>query len=410
MPERSLAAGSASLSAMVRMLSLGRWFAAGVATVVALVAAGCASPGPPRPPSLRLPTVVGDLAARRVGDAVALDWTTPSRTTDGLDIKGAVTAEICREVRGAGLRLNQHSNCVVVKRASVKSGATEVMDTLPAALASGVPALVVYRVRLFNDNGRTAGPSAPAFAAAGAAPPAVEGLRAAATRAGIVLEWKAEAAAVPVDLDRTLLSAPAVKKAEKPASAPASGKAASSGLNEKAAHSLSFTSTEASEVRLQAANEGSDAGGTLDRTARKGETYRYTAQRVERAVVVGHALELRSDVSAPVTVTLLDVFPPATPVGLAAVPGNRSIDLSWEPVADDDLAGYVVYRQQASADGSAAGPFTRISAKPVVGPAYSDSTAIAGGRYVYRVTAVDAAGNESAPSASVEEMLPETQP
>ena len=48
-------------------------------------AAGCASPGPPQPPSLNLPEVVKDLTAERVGDVVQLHWTTPDMTTDRLD-------------------------------------------------------------------------------------------------------------------------------------------------------------------------------------------------------------------------------------------------------------------------------------------------------------------------------------
>lgn len=394
------------------MFSLGRWGAAGLATLVAVVAAGCASPGPPMPPSLHLPEVVSNLAAHRVGDAVALSWTTPLRTTDGLDIKGAVTAEICRETRRAGLRVNQHSDCTPVKRVSVRPGSTEAADMLPADLASGAPALLVYRVRLYNESGRTAGPSAAAFAAAGAAPPPVEQLRAAATRAGIMLSWKPEGAVFPVDLDRTLLSTAAVKKAavEKPAPAARNEKAAAAGTRQKAAPSLDLAPSAPAEVRLQAANQSADAGGTLDRSARKGETYRYTAQRVRSAVLAGHALELRSAVSAPVTVTLLDVFPPATPAGLAAVPGEHSIDLSWEPVSDNDFAGYIVYRQEASADGTATGSFVRMNAKPVAGPAFSDQSAVAGRGYIYRVTAIDATGNESAPSASVEETLPAPQP
>ena len=52
-------------------------------------------------------------------------------------------------------------------------------------------------------------------------------------------------------------------------------------------------------VRFDAGN--TDAGGTIDRTAQIGYTYRYTAQRVRRVSVVGNkptTLELRS---GPVT-------------------------------------------------------------------------------------------------------------
>ena len=107
-----------------------------------------------------------------------------------------------------------------------------------------------------------------------------------------------------------------------------------------------------------------------------------------------------------------DIFPPQTPSALEAVPGgataaDRSIDLSWTPDSDADLAGYFVYRQEVDSNDVVTGTVTRLNTTPVVGPAYRDQTALAGHRYAYRVTAVDTAGNESAPSADVQETLRE---
>jgi fibronectin type 3 domain-containing protein len=113
-----------------------------------------------------------------------------------------------------------------------------------------------------------------------------------------------------------------------------------------------------------------------------------------------------------VTVVMRDIFPPSAPSGLEAVPGgvsaaDRSIDLSWTPNSDADLAGYFVYRQDIDPHGAVTGTVTRLNTTPVVGPAYRDQTALAGRRYAYHVTAVDTAGNESAPSANVQETLRE---
>ena len=144
-----------------------------------------------------------------------------------------------------------------------------------------------------------------------------------------------------------------------------------------------------------------------------GESYRYTAQTSPaRSPSGGHNLELRSIASSPVTVVMRNIFPPHAPSGLEAVPGgataaDRSIDLSWTPNTDPDLAGYIVYRQEVDSKGVAAGTATRLNPTPVVGPAYRDQTAMAGRRYAYRVTAVDTAGNESAPSDAVQETLRE---
>jgi hypothetical protein len=107
-----------------------------------------------------------------------------------------------------------------------------------------------------------------------------------------------------------------------------------------------------------------------------------------------------------------DTFPPHAPTGLEAVPGgatvaDRSIDLSWTPNTDPDLVGYNVYRQDVDSRGVVAGTAARLNTTPVAGPAYRDQTAMTGRRYAYRITAVDSAGNESAPSADVQETLRE---
>ena len=150
----------------------------------------------------------------------------------------------------------------------------------------------------------------------------------------------------------------------------------------------------------------------MDRTAQPGETYSYTVQRIRRATLAGHALEMRSVPSSSITVFIRDTFPPAAPTGLAAIPAgtgpaNRSIDLSWEPDSDPGITGYIVYRQAVSTSGALTEKPTRLNPTPIVGPAFSDHTAIPGQRYAYYVTAIDTFGNQSAPSSKTEEILTE---
>ncbi len=165
-------------------------------------------------------------------------------------------------------------------------------------------------------------------------------------------------------------------------------------------------------MKLRTPPELADAGGTIDHTAQMGESYRYTAQRVRTVLLGGHRLELRSFVSGPVTVAVRNLFPPHAPAGLEAAPGGAtagegSIDLSWTPNTERDLAGYIVYRQEIDAKGVAAGTATRLNPTPVAGPAYRDQTAEAGRRYAYFITAINTAGIESAPSEAVQETLRE---
>ncbi len=110
----------------------------------------------------------------------------------------------------------------------------------------------------------------------------------------------------------------------------------------------------------------------------------------------------------PFAVEALDIFPPAIPTGLAAVATagdagmETSIDLSWQPVTDPDLAGYAVYRSESG------GAWRRISpAQPIVPPAYHDAQVQPGHTYSYAVSAIDQGGHESARSAETEETVPQ---
>jgi hypothetical protein len=388
------------------------------APLIAFVS-GCASPGPAQPPSLNLPEAVKDLTAERVGGEVRLHWSTPEKTTDHFAVKGSMTAELCRITVSAA----PSPVCTPVKRMPVQPGVTKAVDTLPPALTTDPPALLAYRVQILNSHSHSAGPSPEAFAAAGTGPSPVEQLRATPTRDGAMLEWQLKDTNAVVELDRLPVAPdgtvvePAPPKAAKSSSKLTIKNQADKPKPQKPPTAsppkpLQMTPPTPTEVKLRTPVQATDPGGTIDHTAQMDETYRYTAQRVRSVTLNGHTLELRSFASPSVTVVMRNTFPPHAPSGLEAVPGgataaDRSIDLSWTPNTDPDLAGYIVYRQEIDSKGVAAGTATRLNPTPVVGPAYRDQTAVAGRRYAYRVTAVDTAGNESAPSDAVQEILRE---
>ena len=101
---------------------------------------GCASPGPPLPPSLKLPAIIAakELTAIRVGDTVALHWTTPTHTTDKLLIAGPITAVVCRNSPSARrppcplCRPQPKPASVEVERLPVTPGPSAAIDILPA--------------------------------------------------------------------------------------------------------------------------------------------------------------------------------------------------------------------------------------------------------------------------------------
>jgi len=381
--------------------------AAFAASSAALLLSSCASPGVPLPPSLHLPRVVTDLTAQRVGNDVHLHWTSPSRTTDGLNVPVPMTAEVCRETnpslakpsspKGAGRKSHIAApqtvpGCDVVLHLTVKSGPSDAEDHLPASLTADPVRPIGYRVSLLNSQGRSAGLSPAAVVAAGEAPAPVMGLRATASRDGAILEWKPVDANVVVELDRTLQAPPA---AHSPAKTKTPGKSSA----------LDLTDEQPTEVRLRASKDEAstkDPGGTVDRTALRGQQYVYRAQRIRVVQLGENRMEMRSAVSAAAALTMSDRFAPAAPTGLASIPGTQdgkaTIDLSWQANHENDVAGYNVYRRAGSA-----GPFQLITGKPDPGPAFSDTTVTTSETYTYRVTAIDNDGNESKPSDEVTE-------
>lgn len=370
---------------------------AGIFLLPLFLFAGCASPGPPRPPSLHLPELVSDLTAERQGDEVQLHWTTPAKTTDKLTIAGAMTAQICRGPADKAVAgIAPHANvCTTVRRVSVAPGLSEATDVLPPALVSGPGKLLAYRVEIRNRNERSVGLSAPALIATGPAPPPVTGFRAVASERGALLQWEPKDAADTIELDRLHR---------------ATGATSPTGVK-KSPHPIA---TEPEEVLFRDRKTSPtdspfrpDAGGTLDATAQRGETYLYTAQRIRNVVIEGHALQIRSAPSTSVTVVMRDTFPPKPPAGLETIAGTvasaPSIDLSWRPNSEPDLAGYLVYRKELGAGGQATGALVRLTPSPVQEPGFRDTTVVAGNTYSYFVTAVDAVGNESAASAPAQE-------
>jgi hypothetical protein len=102
--------------------------------------------------------------------------------------------------------------------------------------------------------------------------------------------------------------------------------------------------------------------------------------------------------SSEACVSVLDVFAPAPPGGVAALAAGGVIDVSWSPSTEADLASYRVYRS----DG---GEPQRLTEVPGTETRFRDETAVVGANYSYTVTAVDKDGNESAPSAPAKARL-----
>ncbi|MGO4692097.1 PA14 domain-containing protein [Glaciibacter sp. 2TAF33] len=96
-------------------------------------------------------------------------------------------------------------------------------------------------------------------------------------------------------------------------------------------------------------------------------------------------------------VTPSDTVAPVQPNGLAGVLQGTGVNLSWTARTETDLAGYRVERASA-----ANGPWTNISgAAPLAATTFRDAALPFGNTVYYRVLAIDASGNASAPLTSI---------
>ena len=102
----------------------------------------------------------------------------------------------------------------------------------------------------------------------------------------------------------------------------------------------------------------------------------------------------RTDSSPPViTLTYTDLVTPDTPRDLRALTNGQEVNLTWTANTEGDLRGYNLYNVLE-------GSRSKVNSTVISGTNYQDR-GLSDGTYLYEITAVDAYGNESNPSAGV---------
>ena len=319
--------------------------------VVALAAtfAGCGSVGDPLPPLANLPSPVEDLAARQIDREIAVSWTWPLRTTEGVIARrlGGFTLWAVDVPDFSALTpetIDEYRRELVVLGAE-ELGSAEPGDRVEVELPLdgwelGLRTLLV--VTAWNRVDRDAGYSNQARIQPLEPPAGVEWAPPDITPEGVLLAWRPAARAEDYRVERAM------------------------------ADSIQFSAL-------------ARVAGTefLDRSIEWGTPYRYRL-RPYRSSEAG---SVEGPVSEAREVLPVDRFAPAQPQGLRAVRAAASVELSWLPNREDDLAGYRVLRDGATLSGLLASA------------SYSDASAVADTAYEYAVTAVDRNGNESPGSA-----------
>jgi hypothetical protein len=344
--------------------------------------AGCGQPGAPMPPSLHLPIPVRDLRATRIGEKVMLNWTVPYETTDREAIRKPGKMKVCRT-------LSAEEECgKIVGEVPAKAGSevsrkdhpleAQFVDTLSPDLHSKPLAQAIYTIEAVNDSGRSAGfgnrvevPLVPTIA-----PPH-----------GVTVEVRADGVHIGIP-PQAMQSEPDPRL--------------------QYWYQVMRTNLPLGTASPELVGEVPAVGqeNVVDKNFEWEKKYAYTVTPVTWVETQPNGKRLYSvpgESSSPIEVETKDVFPPATPSGLQAVYSSglqKTIDLTWAPNTDADLAGYNVYRWIAN------GTPQKINAELVKTPTYRDPVT-APGTYRYSVSAVDLRGNESAKSAEASERAPE---
>lgn len=316
--------------------------------LAAALAAGCGYVGNPLPPLANIPSKVADLTAVQRGDRILARFTVPVTTTEGMPVRRGWSLDF-----RVGPFPNPFSNEVWVAGAKPVTGGTvengAALFVVPTAAWVGRDA--VFGVQVIGENGKESGWSSLVRVPVVMPPETPMDLSAVATAQGVRLTWQGSGGDFRV-----------------------------------------FRRTATEDFSAVADTPQSP---WTDPNTQYGKAYTYHVQTI---VKLPENKEAESDLSRDVSITPVDTFPPAVPGGIRATASPNTIELSWDPDTDPDLAGYRVYRAEAG------GPFVKIADTSNI-PTYSDRAVEHAKTYRYTVSAVDQLGNESARSAPAEVTL-----
>jgi hypothetical protein len=354
--------------------------------LVLVLLSGCASSGPPLPPSLEVPSPVTDLRALRKGDKVYLAWTEQTKTTDHQAIRHSGPTLICRSRENAmkecGTAVGELPPAAVTQKTSAKKQApppkttATYSDNLPVVPGVRPEDEITYAVEVLNDRKRGAGLSNRVQVPLLPAIPPPSGFQAEMTAQGTKITWTC-----PSILQQLANVEYRLRVYRR-------------GLGNQ------------NDDKIAEPDIADCAGSPLFDTSFEWEkSYDYRAAVVTAVSAPGKpAIEIEGDDTDRVRVFAHDVFPPVVPSGLQAVfsgPGQQPfVDLIWSPDTDADLAGYNVYRREEG------GQAAKLNSELVKTPAYRDDKVQSGKKHFYSVSAVDVRSNESAKSGETSEMVP----
>jgi hypothetical protein len=372
--------------------------------LIVLVAAGCGAPAEPALRHVPVPESVPDLNVRQAGNDVILTFTVPKDTVWHEPLEHPPAVEIYRGFADAANATKPAAPTALLTTIPgamttpyLQGGKMRFVDAIPpATLAQHAGQQDVYLVRTRASRKKSSGDSN--LASIPVYPPAeaIHDLSVTQSKQAMVLQWtpvQKSTAGAPlpgVGAYRVYRSSNAPKSplaAGAPRANPQAGAGAGGGDE---SHGLTVVGDTPSPP-------------FRDTEFEFGREYVYSV----RSLVIYPEVRLESADSNLLHVTPQDTFPPAAPQGLQVTyvlaDGDTPahIELSWAINGEPDLSGYNVYRSE---EGSAP---VRLNPEALLSPAFRDMSAVTGHAYRYTVSAVDQAGNESAPSSAASASVPQ---
>ena len=344
---------------------------AGLAGVCLLV--GCGAQSPPQPPRLERPARITDLKVAQVGRRFELTFTPPVRAIDGQRLIKPLEIEIYRTQTPPGQTPHEvqppSTPLTTLLIADLARYAQGGKFTCPVNLTEdeferGQGSLFTFQLhaltRRFRDRPVFSEFSNPAQTALLDVSGPAEDLRARTTPKGIELGW----------------NPPSASSAGRETSVPAGWRIYQNRKGEKNSFEL-LGETPARDYLV------------LDIEYDRPYFFKV------RAVFRQGQWVAESEDSPVVEVTPRDTFPPAAPEDLSAIYAAGAVELIWTANTEPDLSGYNIYRRAED------GPWQKVNSEIQRTPLWRDSTAVPGEKYIYRVTGLDLAGNESKPSVEI---------
>lgn len=336
--------------------------------VAALVlAAGCGRKDVPLPPQILRPEQTRDLVVEQRGTEAVLTWSYPSMTSAGGPLPGVEEIQVWRATVPAGQepppptseRERQVRRQLLTARGEVLEAlgpaeleaatrgpnlrVTDDLEAWYAEHADELPAVLWYAVRTVCCGGHPSEMSPIARLAPQLPPAPPEGLTAEPTEAGIRLSWRPGEGATLVE--RRQAGGDWAPVTENPV----------------------------------------PGGEWLDETVVQGQTWRYRLRTVRHVEDVGPVIGIPGE---EVVVDYPDTYPPPAPDNVVCLPEAARVTVRWGEVAG--ASSYRVLRRRED------GAWDRVA--EVGQPTPVEDPSPPAGEVEYAVTAVDAAGNESAPS------------